>query len=100
MLLIEFDENSTDGGLNILKYRDSENDSENDSWYYLYIDIETLAILISNFGIISTIRNSLNICIDNEFTSKTINMKYCGAPISLHCLNKSSLYLPILEQPY
>lgn len=51
MLLIEFEEHITDG-LNILKYINVEHDN----WYYLYIDIETLNLLVTNFGIITTKR--------------------------------------------
>lgn len=40
MLLIEFEYN-LQYGLNILKYRNAQDDN----WYYLYIDIETLHLL-------------------------------------------------------
>ena len=96
MLLIEFEEHIIDG-LNILKYRNVEHHN----WYYLYIDIETLNLLVTNFGIISTKRvPTQNNCIDNLSTSKHINIKYCGASIELYCGNNSNIYLPILEQNY
>lgn len=96
MLLIEFEEHMIDGS-NILKYR---NVNEND-WHYLYVDIETLNLLITNFGIISTkIFPTKKICIDNPSTSKHISIKYCGASIELYCGNKAKIYLPILEQNY
>ena len=96
MLLIEFEENIT-CGVNILKYRSIEDEN----WYYLYIDIETLNLLIRNFGIISTKRlPTQNICLDNPSTSKNITLKYCCASIELYCGNNSHFYLPLLEQNY
>jgi len=49
MLFVEFSKNLNQD-MNILKYKDVNDDN----WYYLYIDIETLVILIINYGIIST----------------------------------------------
>ena len=49
MLFIEFQTN-INSGINILKYRNINDDI----WYYLYIDIETLSLLVTNYGIIST----------------------------------------------
>ena len=96
MLLIEFEENITDGK-NILKYRNIEEDF----WYYLYIDIETLNLLVTNFGIISTIRfPTENINLDTPLTRQNINIKYCGAPIELCCRNNKKISLLILEQNY
>jgi hypothetical protein len=102
MLLIEFEENLK-YGLNILKYRNITDDN----WYYLYIDIETLNLLVSNFGIISTLRMPTQyICADNPSTSKTINIKYCNAPIEFYCgdntyNNTYKLFnFTILEQNY
>ncbi len=96
MLLIEFEEHIIDG-LNILKYRNVEDDN----WYYMYIDIETLNLLVTNFGIISTKRiPTQTICLDNPSTSKHISIKYCGAHIELNCNNDTKVYLPILEQNY
>ena len=96
MLFIEFQQN-LNSGLNILRYRNVDDES----WYYLYIDIETLNLLILNFGIISTCRNPTKyICCDNPSTSKTISLKYCGSEIKLCCGNKDSFYLPYLEQNY
>jgi hypothetical protein len=96
MLLIEFEHN-LNYGLNILKYRNVEDDS----WYYLYIDIETLNLLVTNFGIISSMRMPTHsICVDNPLTSKKINMKFCDASIGLYCGNNTYFYLPIMEQNY
>ena len=96
MLLIEFKENIK-YGLNLLKYRNIEDEN----WYYLYIDIETLNLLLIKFGIISTKRvPTQNICLDNPSTSKYININYCGASINLYCGNNTYIYLPILEQNY
>jgi hypothetical protein len=96
MLLIEFEQNLTDK-LNLLKYRNVDDDN----WYYLYIDIETLNLLLINFGIISTKRlPTQNICIDNYSTSKHINITFCGASIKLYCGNSTYINLSILEQNY
>lgn len=98
MLLIEFEENITEG-LNILKYRNVKDDN----WYYLYIDIETLNLLVSNFGIISTKRIPTQyICADNPLTSKNIIMKFCNAPININCNNNTNIfdYVTKLEQNY
>jgi hypothetical protein len=96
MLLLEFEDHLMDE-LNIVKYR---NVAEDD-WYYLYTDVETLNLLVSNFGIISTKRvPTQSICIDNPTTFKQIVMKYCGASIELCCGNNADVYLPILEQNY
>lgn len=96
MLLIEFEENLK-YGLNTLKYRNVEDDN----WYYLYIDIETLNLLVTNFGIISTKRLPLqHINVDSPLTSKIINIKFCDAPIELYCGNNTYFYLPILGQNY
>lgn len=96
MLFIEFQTN-LNSGVNIVKYRNINDDV----WYYLYMDIETLHLLITNYGIISTYKiptQPLN-C-DNPTTSKTVQLTYCGAGIQLYCGNKTSFYLPWIEQNY
>jgi len=96
MLLIEFEKNLK-CGLNILKYRNTTDDS----WYYLYIDIETLSTLLANFAIISTLRFNIDyICLDTPETSKNIKIKFCDADIELYCGNNAAFYLPIMEQNY
>ena len=96
MLLIEFSENIA-YGVNILKYRNIEDDN----WYYLYIDIETLDLLLTNFGIMTTKRiPTLHINIDNYSTSKNVCVNYCGAKINMCCKNNTPIYLPVLEQNY
>jgi hypothetical protein len=96
MLLIEFEKNLK-CGLNILKYRNTTDDS----WYYLYIDIETLSTLLANFGIIFTLRMpTKSICLDTPETSKNIKIKFCDADIELYCGNNTAFYLPIMEQNY
>lgn len=96
MLFIEFQTN-LNSDLNILKYR-SIND---DNWYYLYIDIESLNLLVTNYGIISTYKIPTQIAnCDNETTSKIIKLKYCGADIKLCCGNNVPFYLPYIEQNY
>jgi hypothetical protein len=96
MLFIEFETNLK-SGLNILKYRNINDDT----WYYLYIEIETLNLLVRNYGIISTykIPTKITNC-DNPSTSKIIKLKYSGADIELWCGNNSSFYLPYIEQNY
>ena len=65
------------------------------------MDIETLNLLVTNFGIISTKRfPTQNISVDNPSTSKHIHIKYCGAHLDLYCGNSGNIYLPILEQNY
>ena len=96
MLFIEFQTN-LNSGLNILKYRNIDDDS----WYYLYIDIETLNLLVTNYGIISTykIPTQFTNC-DNPSTSKIIKLQYCGTDIQLCCGNNTLFYLPHIEQNY
>ena len=96
MILIEFEENITDD-LNILKYRNVQDEF----WNYLYINVETLHLLLINFGILSTKRiPTENIYLDNPSTSKNITINFCGASIELYCGNNTHIYLPILEQNY
>jgi hypothetical protein len=86
MLLIEFDSNLTDNGLNILKYRNVEEPK----WNYLYIDMETLNLLVTNFGIVSTLRYPNEyIQMDTPNTPNTINIRYCGAAIQMFTCNKT-----------
>lgn len=96
MLFIEFQTN-IHSGVNILKYRNINDDV----WYYLYIDIETLNLLVTNYGIISTykIPTKFKNC-DNPTTSNIIKLKYCGADIQLFCGNNTKFYLPYIEQNY
>ena len=96
MIFIEFQTNLI-YGMNILKYKNINDDS----WYYLYIDIETLNLLVSNYGIISTykIPAKFSNC-DNPTTSKIIDLKYCGANLQLYCGNNTAFYLPYIEQNY
>lgn len=97
MLFIEFQTEFNYGNDNILKYR---NVNDND-WYYMYIDIETLNLLVENFGIVSATQiPTIYRCIDNPSTGKEINFKYCGANIKLKCGNDTPFYLPYLEQNY
>ena len=98
MLFIEFERN-IHSGLNIVKYREVTDDA----LYYLYIDMETLHLLITNYGILSTYKiPTVKTNCDNPSTSKTIQLKYCGADIELHCGSGISPFciLPHLEQNY
>jgi hypothetical protein len=96
MLFIEFQTNINSCN-NILKYRNINDDI----WYYLYIDIETLNLLVTNYGIISTykIPTKITNC-DNPTTSKIIKLKYCDSDIELYCNNNNTFYLPYIEQNY
>ncbi len=96
MLFIEFETNLNSCN-NILKYRNVYDNN----WYYLYIDIETLNLLVTNYGIISTYKNPTKYTnCDNETTTKIIKLKYCGADINLCCGNNTTFYLPYIEQNY
>ena len=93
MLLIEFNKNFN----GIIHYRNVDDDK----WNKLNIDIEILNLLISNFGIISTIIiQPPCINIDNPSTGTEICMKYCGADISLHCGCNVPFNFSNLEQRY
>lgn len=81
MLIIEFSPNIKYGS-NLLKYRNIDDNK----WYTIHIDIETLSLLLENFGIIS-----------NEYQKKVI-VNYCGSKIEMYCDNNSKFHLPILEQ--
>ena len=65
------------------------------------MNIETINLLVTNFGIISTckIPNQHTSC-DNPSTSKQIKLKYCGADIELYCNNDTKFYLPFIEQNF
>ena len=92
MLFIEFSTNLSNND-NLLKYRNIEDDT----WYYMYIDIETLNLLVANYGIISSHKST---CIDNLTTGKEIKVNYCGSNITLYCQNNTPFYLPYMEQNY
>ena len=68
-----------------------------DIWYYLYIDIETLNLLVTHYGIISTYK--ITNC-DNPTTSNIIKLKYCDTDIQLYCRNNTTFYLSYIEQNY
>jgi hypothetical protein len=96
MLFIEF-ETELFFNENLIKYRNVDNED----WYYMFLDIETLNLLLNNFGIISTIRiPTRKTCADNPSTGKEIKIKYCGANIKLYCKNNTPFYLPHIEQNY
>ena len=97
MLLIEFDPNLKYGYNNIIKYRDVEDSV----YYYLYIDVETLHLLLLHFGILSTwiIPTEKN-CLDNLTTTKNIKCTFCNAQIELYCGNNTLFNMNIMEQNY
>jgi hypothetical protein len=67
----------------------------------MYLDIETLNLLINNFGIISTYKTPTRCTsCDNQTTGKDILLKYCGADIQIGCGNNAYFYLPLIEQYY
>jgi len=96
MLLIEFQTNLS-SGFNVLKYRNVDDDN----WYYLHIDVETLHLLLQQYGVISThkIPTKHTNC-DNPTTSKTIKLKYCGAEIQMYCGNNAAFNISSIEQNY
>jgi len=96
MLLIEFQTNLS-SGFNVLKYRNVDDDN----WYYLHIDVETLHLLLQQYGVISThkIPTKHTNC-DNPTTSKTIKLKYCGAEIQMYCGNNAAFNILSIEQNY
>lgn len=98
MLFVKFEAN-LHSGLNLVKYRHVHDDC----WYYLYLDMETIHLLVTNLGIVSTYRipTQFTNC-DNPTTGKRIQVRYCGAAIQLCCgrNDDSSFYLPWIEQNY
>jgi hypothetical protein len=98
MLFIEFPID-LDCGNNIIKYRDVSDES----WYYIYMDLETLNLLIQNYGIISTYKIPTRFTnADNPTTSTIVKIKYCGAAIELYCHDNTSPHLALkyIEQNY
>lgn len=83
MIFIEFQPNLNYRS-NLIKYRDIHASN----WYYLYLDIETLNLLVTNYGVITTFK------FPTSFTSKIIELNYCGADIQLFCGNNAVFYLP------
>lgn len=85
MLLIEFEENIEENDF-IVRYK-SEKEI---NWSYIRMDIETLNLLTSNFGIMSTkfvpkvSTSSLTV---TSPSSKQFDVTYCGVPITLNCGN-------------
>jgi hypothetical protein len=88
MLMIEFRKNFTYGGLNILRYRDIDGGC---SWNYLFIDLETLTLLLANFSIPFNDNrlfvDGFNVDYDIPILTipEKIKVDYCGAEIELKC---------------
>lgn len=98
MIFIEF-QKEFNYGTNILKYRNIDDDS----WYYMYIDLETLNLLVQNYGVYGTIQYpTISRNIDNPSSGKDIKINYCGTEINLHCGNNYNYYsiLDKFEQNY
>ena len=99
MLFIEFPIELTHGNTNIVKYRNINDNS----WYYMYMDVETLNLLVQNYGIVGTKRMPTGFTnADNGTTSNVIKLSYSGAAIEFHC-HESRLYVEALthiEQAY
>jgi hypothetical protein len=94
MLFIEFNQ-EFHSGENWIRYREVESRE----WHFIRLDIETLHLLISRFGIVGTIRfPDHKICADRPYTGREISVVYCGAKILLHCQNDTPFYLPHIEQ--
>ena len=83
--------------INTIRYRNVTDDE----WHYMEIDIQTLSVLLYNYGVISTLRlpDRFTNC-DNPSTSRTMNLKFGGADIQLYAKNKSDFNLALIEQPY
>lgn len=96
MLFIQFATN-LHSGKNLVKYRDVNDDN----YYYMYLDIETLNLLINNFGIISTYKVPARVTYcDTPRTGRDISLKYCGADILIGCGNNANFNVLLLEQYY
>lgn len=95
MLFIEF-KNELSAEI-VLKYRNVDGTE----WYYMQIDIETLALLVENFGVISTVRvPTKSIIIDTPLTGEEISVSYCGANIKFYCRSNSQFNISKIEQNY
>lgn len=82
MLFIEFPLKLKFGEQNIVKYRNIDDDI----WYYMYMDIETIHKLIQNFGVVSMRKMPAQFTnADSPTTGTTINVTYCGAKVQLDC---------------
>jgi len=63
------------------------------------MDIETLNLLVTNYGIISTCKMpTVSTSCDNPTTGDVVKLKYCGADVQLHCGNNTPFHLPHLEK--
>ena len=80
MVIIEIQKKLYYGNNNLVKYK-NENDCE---WNYLYTDIETINLLISNFGI-NQIKTDPVCFSDND---KYISAIYCDVDIHMKCNGK------------
>jgi hypothetical protein len=69
MLIIEFVA-KLQNGLNTIRYKDI---GKNCCWNYIDLDIETLNLLLKNFGVYN---------IDNN--SHEINVTYCDVPLKIY----------------
>ena len=99
MLFIEIPQEFDYGDKNIIKYKNVNDDK----WYYLYIDIETLNLLVSNYGIISCVQEIGHRYVDSPLTGDEVYLEYCGAKIKLYCKNglrKYNFNYACLEKDY
>jgi hypothetical protein len=97
MILIEFEQNLFDKN-NLIKYKNTGSDE----WYYMFIDFDILNLLISNFGLVSTLKipTRQNNC-DNPSTGKVINIKYYGSDVKLLCNSQDyRKYITCLEENF
>jgi len=62
------------------------------------IDIETLGMLLFNFGIIGLRYYKKPIYLDTPLSSSDLQVQYCGSEVTLQCRNKTKFNLAILEQ--
>ena len=97
MLLVDIPKYIEYGDKNIVKYRDVESEE----WFYIYMDIETINLLVQNYGIIATVQvPTIYRSCDNPTTGNYFKLNYCGAELELYCGNNTKFYLPHLEQNY
>lgn len=72
---------------NLIKYKEV---TGTDGWQYMYLDLETLNLLLFHFGTRATTRPhpTQQCSCDNESTGFMVTAKYCGTPIKMICGGK------------
>ena len=85
MIVLEFDID-WNCGFNRVAYK-HEMDPQ---WNYMYVNMETLALLLHHYGVVSTkhLPGKKYVNLDNGTTGRQIQMKFCGADIMIECKGK------------